>query len=169
MNDADPLTHFPDLDEELDRTRRILEALPEGSLDWRPHERSMSVGQLSYHIANLVMWMVSMVEEDSYDLAQSQPPRAPEDLTRDTVVARFNEFQGLLRSRLQTASSERLQAPWTLRNGDHVFFTLPRASVIRSMGLSHIAHHRGQLSVYLRLLDVPVPGLYGPSADESME
>ena len=168
MIDADSSTHFPDLDQELDRTRRILEALPDGSLDWRPHERSMSVGELSYHVSNLVMWMVGMVEEDSYDLAQSPPPGAPEDLTRDTVVGRFNEFQGLLRSRLETVSAERLQAPWTLRKGDDVIFTLPRSAVIRSMGLSHIAHHRGQLSVYLRLLDVPVPGLYGPSADESM-
>lgn len=167
MNDSPSSLHFPDLDEELSRTRRILEALPDGDLDWRPHERSMSVGGLAHHIANLTMWMVGMMEEDSYDVATSSPPRAPDDLDRDTVLERFDEFSSLLRARLDAASAERLQEPWTLRNGDQVYFTLPRATVVRTMGLTHIAHHRGQLSVYLRLLDVPVPGLYGPSADEA--
>ena len=156
---------FADLQSELGSTRRILERVPDEHLAWKPHEKSMSLGDLAAHIANLVYWTVSIAGKDEYDLS-SGPTRQPSPGSAAEVVAAFDRNMEALNAAIASLQDERLGQTWTLRHGDHVILAMPRGAAIRTMGISHIAHHRGQLSVYLRLLDVPVPGLYGPSADE---
>jgi uncharacterized damage-inducible protein DinB len=154
-----------DLDQELRSTRRMLERLPEHRFDWRPHERSWTLGELATHVANLVGWQTQILATDRFDLA-TDVTRSGAFESSAALLARFDENVAALRAALAGAPDDALGAPWTLQRGEQVLFTLPRLAALRSMGLNHLIHHRGQLSVYLRLLDVPVPGLYGPSADE---
>lgn len=160
-----PTTLFSDLDIELANTRRILERVPAGKLDYRPHEKSYTLGELATHIANLPNWMTGIAAEDEFDLSANPPDRTVPD-TPAAIVQGFDDAVARMRAAIAAAADEAWSAPWTLRMGDHVIFTLPRAAVFRNAGISHVIHHRAQLGVYLRLLDVPVPGLYGPSADE---
>jgi uncharacterized damage-inducible protein DinB len=146
-------------------TKRILEKVPEGKFDWKPHEKSMSLGRLASHVAELPGFLHGILTIDDFDFAKGhyKPSHAntPEEL--------MNVFQQKLDEVVQTlqnTSDEKMQANFTLRSGDHVIATVPRKVAVRSMALNHLIHHRGQIAVYLRLLDVPVPGLYGPSADE---
>jgi len=146
-------------------TKRILERVPEGKFDWKPHQKSMSMGRLASHVAELPGFLNSILTMDEVDFAKGhyKPSLA------NTPAELMNVFQQKLDEVVQTlqnTSDEKMQANFTLRNGDRVFGTVPRAVAVRSMALNHIIHHRGQIAVYLRLLDVPVPGLYGPSADE---
>ena len=156
-----------DLEQELATTRRMLERVPEEHFAWKPHEKSMSLGALAAHIANLLWWQTMTLRQDEFDLAAPQPPRtAPE--SRAALLREFDEKAAVLREALAQTDEAALARPWTLRRGDHVIFTMPKAAVLRSFGISHMAHHRGQLSVYLRLLDVPGPPSYGPTAHEGM-
>lgn len=154
-----------DLEQELSQTRRILERVPEEHLDWRPHEKSWTLGELAQHIVNLPFWQTRIVEADEFDLATSPPPSAG-PRSREELLERFDRSATALRDAVARLDEQALGARWTLRQGDRVLIALPRAAVLRGMGISHLIHHRGQLTVYLRLLDTPVPGLYGPSADE---
>ena len=156
---------FPDLDHELATTRRVLERIPDEHLAWKPHPKSTSLAGLGTHLANLVRWQVWMLRDDVYDVAANPVPMTPA-ASRDALLATFDANVAQLRTALAATSDEFLDRPWTLRNGEHVIFTRPRTQVLRSFGLSHMAHHRGQLTVYLRLLDVPLPSVYGPTADE---
>lgn len=156
---------LPEFDQEMATTRKVLERVPDDRLGWKPHEKSMSLGRLASHVAELPVWVDTILNQDSFDMA------APRDKPRDLessreIVERFDSVVGKARTLLAAAEDQTLQQPWSLKNGDHVIFTLPRAGVLRSMVYSHSIHHRGQLSVYLRLNDVPVPSIYGPSADE---
>ena len=154
-----------DLEHELATTRRMLERLPEEHFAWKPHDKSMSLGALASHIANLLWWQTTMLQQDGFDMAAPQPPRtAPE--SRAALLQEFDEKATVLREALAQTDEATLAQPWTLRRGDHVIFTQPKAAILRGFGISHMVHHRGQLSVYLRLLDVPVPPSYGPTADE---
>lgn len=154
-----------DLEHELATTRRLLERVPDEHLDWRPHERSMSLGELATHVANLVRWQVGMVQLDEYDFATAPlPMKAAEN--RDALLRTFDRNVEALRAALEEVDDEALRQPWTLRSGEQVLQQRPRAAMLRGLGISHIVHHRGQLSVYLRLLDVPLPPIYGPTADE---
>lgn len=157
---------FGDLDHELAATRRMLEALPADQLDWRPHEKSWSLGSLALHVANLVSWSQAVLREPEFDFATAPPNRSEPESTQ-AILEEFEASAERLREALRALPEEALFQPWTLRNGEHVILTLPRFAVLRNTILSHIIHHRGQLSVYLRQLDLPVPGLYGPSADEA--
>lgn len=155
---------FGDLEQELASTRRILERVPEEHFSWKPHEKSFALGSLAQHVANLVGWLSTILTTEELDLAgvgKSAPPT-----TRDEVLRTFDENVSAVRQALAQAEDATLTGSWTLRHGDHVIFTLPRLAVLRTVGISHIVHHRAQLTVYLRMLDVPVPGLYGPSADD---
>jgi uncharacterized damage-inducible protein DinB len=156
-----------DLDVEIATTRRMLERLPEAHFDWKPHEKSMSLGGLATHLANLLFWQRISLEQDEFDLAASSDRLTPRE-TRQAVLDLFDENLAALRAVLEQADETTLSEPWTLKRGDHVLFTLPKATVLRRFGISHMVHHRGQLTVYLRLLDVPVPPSYGPTADESV-
>lgn len=165
QTDSTSLTAFGDLDAELSSTRRILERVPDEHLGWKPHEKSMSLGDLAAHIANLVYWTTAIAGRDEYDLA-SGPAKQESPKSAADIVDSFDRNAASLKQATAPLGPAELGATWTFRNGEQVIMAMPRAAAIRTMGISHIAHHRGQLSVYLRLLDVPVPGLYGPSADE---
>jgi uncharacterized damage-inducible protein DinB len=155
-----------DIEHEFASTRRILERVPDAQFAWKPHDKSGALGQLAAHLVQLPRLMLVVLEQDGLDFSKT-PPRPPEPATTTAeLLERFDAVTARVRAALDAASDEALSASWTLRAGDHVIMSGTRASMMRTMGISHIVHHRGQLSVYLRLLDVPVPGLYGPSADE---
>ncbi len=157
---------LPEFDHEMANTRRTLERVPEDKFDWKPHAKSMSVYGLARHIARLAAWPGVIASTDSLDLAAGGSA-SQEDRTKADIISEFNKGTEKSIVSLKSSTAEQLaNSSWTLRSGDHVIFTLPKLSVIRSMGMNHVYHHRAQLGVYLRLLDVPVPGLYGPSADE---
>ena len=151
-------------DHEVGTTRKLLERLPDDKLAWKPHARSMSLGGLATHIANLPTWAGTILNEASYDL-DSAPPPVSERTSRSEILAAFDETVKRARASLGKDDAE-LLAPWSLKRGAREMFTMPRVAALRSFVLNHLVHHRGQLSVYLRLNDIPVPAIYGPSADE---
>jgi uncharacterized damage-inducible protein DinB len=158
---------FADLDAELARTRRILERYPQGNDDWRPHEKSMPIGRLAVHLATLPSFAKTMLESDELDFA-TRPYSPPKFRTADDLVAIFDATVAEMRPMLTAADGASLAAVWTLRAGSQVILSGRKGALIRETMISHIVHHRAQLGVYYRLLGVPVPGLYGPSADEPM-
>ena len=151
-------------DHEVASARRLLERLPDDRLSWRPHAKSMTLGGLGTHLARVPTWTHSILGQAGFDMADFPPTR--DDLTgRDAILALFAESAGAARVSLDRTDAEYL-APWTLRREAREVFTVPRLMAFRSFVLNHLIHHRGQLSVYLRLIDVPVPPIYGPTADE---
>ncbi|WP_458127072.1 DinB family protein [Paenibacillus sp. Z3-2] len=151
--------------QELANTRRILERLPEEYLTWKPHVKSMTLGGLATHLINLLNWQVAIFLYPEFDLS-TVPLRREALKRREDVLEEFDANVVKLDKLLAECDEKTLGEHWTLRNGDHIILCQPRAIAFRSFGLSHMIHHRAQLGVYLRLLDIPVPGLYGPSADE---
>jgi uncharacterized damage-inducible protein DinB len=159
---------LPEFDHEMAGTRKTLERVPEGKLGWRPHAKSMTLGGLASHLANVPSWVGYTVGRDSLDLAPvGHPPLRQQEMTsQKALLEHFDRHVAEGRAALADASDETLFAPWTLLGGGKAYFTMPRIAVLRGFVMNHCVHHRAQLGVYLRLLDVPVPGLYGPSADE---
>lgn len=146
-------------------TRKLLERFPEGKAEWQPHEKSMTLGRLAGHVAELPMWVSVAVNQEELDFATSD--HKPAHLTTAAeLVELFDKNLNEALESLQSVEDEILMQNWRLRNGEQIYFEMPKIAVIRSMALNHLYHHRGQLSVYLRLNDVPLPGIYGPSADE---
>ena len=156
---------FADLESELAATRRLLERVPEDRLDWRPHEKSTPLGDLAGHVAELAGFASTIAEADELDFGAKGYQQTPYGSTAANV-ARFEAGAARLRTAVQALRWEDLGRTWSLRSGGQVFVAGPKGLMLRQFGLSHVAHHRAQLGVYLRLLGVPVPGLYGPSADE---
>ena len=156
-------TFLPEFDHEMKTTRSLLERVPFGNAAWKPHAKSTGLGALASHIANLSGFGDLIVNNDERNFGGDQRPKVF-DNTADLLAA-FDDGVSRSRSAIQGLGDDKLGTPWTLRAGDHVIFTLPRAAVLRSMLMNHIIHHRGQLSVYLRLNDVPLPSIYGPTAD----
>lgn len=154
-----------DMEQEIATTRRVLERVPEEHLGWKPHERSMALGGLALHVANLLFWQLAILQDDEYDLAAAPPPLAP-PASREEILAAFDGHVARVRAALAGVDDATLARPWTLRHGEQVMVRQPKLVAMRTWALSHSAHHRGQLTVYLRLLDVPVPPIYGPTADE---
>jgi len=143
----------------------MLERAPEEHYAWKPHEKSMSLGDLVAHLAHLLWWQKITLDEDELDMATPFPRRViPEN--REALLQDFDTKAAALREVLDNFDVHDLAKDWTLRVGDQVFLKQPRAIIFRTFGISHMAHHRGQLSVYLRLLNVSVPPSYGPTADE---
>ncbi len=165
MNIAQSL--IPELDQETKTTRTALERIPDGKLDWRPHDKSWTFRELGTHLTNIPGWGVYTLQEKSLNLAGPDAPASPEpaDSTR-ALLDTFDRKVVAFRAALADASDQSLMAAWTLSMGDHEIFTMPRVAVLRSMIFNHTIHHRAQLGVYLRLNDLPVPRTYGPSADE---
>jgi uncharacterized damage-inducible protein DinB len=160
---------LPEFDQEMATTRRVLERVPDGNLGWKPHEKSMSLGRLASHIAELPAWVDTIIHQEEFDMAARRDGGAykPQDLgSSREIVELFDSLIRKVRATLEAVEDQTLMQPWSLKNGDHTIFTLPRVAVLRTMVYSHIIHHRGQLSVYLRLNDVPLPSIYGPTADE---
>jgi uncharacterized damage-inducible protein DinB len=157
-------TLLAEFDHEMGTTRRLLERVPDVQLNWKPHEKSMTLGGLATHLSNLPNWGTTILNDASYDLAAG-PPNLTEAGSRADVLANFDAAVSRTRVALDRTDAE-LGAQWNLTRGDQEMFSLPRAAAFRTFVLYHIVHHRGQLSVYLRLNNVPVPSIYGPSADE---
>jgi uncharacterized damage-inducible protein DinB len=155
---------LPEFDHEMATTRRVLERVPEGKSDWKPHDKSMTLGQLATHVATIPHWGESICGQDSFDVTSAPP--TPEVKSRQQLLAVFDQAAAAARKAISGASDEQLMKPWSLKAGDQTIFSMPRIAVLRSFIMNHGIHHRGQLSVYLRLNDVPVPSIYGPSADE---
>lgn len=153
-----------DFDHEMGTTRRLLERLPDDKLSWKPHAKSMSLGGLATHLSNLPHWGLIILDEASFDLAAA-PPNLAEKTSREEILAGFDDTCTRTRARMDKSDAE-YQAPWTLKRAGQQVFSVPRVAAFRSFVLHHAIHHRGQLSVYLRLNDVLVPAIYGPSADE---
>ena len=154
-----------DFDHELSITRRVLERVPDAHWDYKPHPKSMSLGQLAGHLSNIPHWGALTLGGSELDFAAGGPPQ-PRPATRDALLENFDAAAVSARAALSSADDAHLGGTYTVRNGERVVMAMPRAAMLRGMILSHMIHHRGQLSVYLRLLDVPVPSIYGPSADE---
>lgn len=157
-------THFDDLETEFANTRRLLERFPAEHAGWKPHEKSMSLGALASHVATLPIFASFMMAGDSHDMLTSPKPRVGR--TAAELVALFDESSAQARAALAGASPEHMGSMWQLKMGEQVFLSDRRGKLMRQHLVSHAAHHRGQLTVYYRMLGVPVPGLYGPSADD---
>jgi len=155
-----------ELEREAVATRRILERVPADRLDWQPHPKSMTLGQLALHMANIPGGISRMARLDGMDVA-GRPNLPPQPQSADELLAALDASLAEARSLLETLDDEAADAPWRLSAGPREIFTLPRIDILRTMMLNHLYHHRGQLAVYLRLLDIPVPVIYGRSADEN--
>lgn len=153
-----------DYDHEMGTTRRLLERVPDDKLTWKPHDKSMSLGALATHLSRLPSWGGTILNEPFFDLAET-PPAEPELTSRDAILASFDDNRTRTRAWMDRIDGE-YNSLWTLKRSGQQIFSVPRGSAFRNFVLHHIIHHRGQLSVYLRLNDVPVPAIYGPSADE---
>jgi uncharacterized damage-inducible protein DinB len=159
---------LPEFDHEMANTRKTLERVPEGKDDFVPHQKSMSLARLAGHVAEMPGWALLTLTQDELDFGGSTGPRyeAYRFATRAAALAKFDAEMKAAREALAAASDEQMMRIWTLKNGGHQIFAMPKVVVFRSFVMNHMIHHRAQLGVYLRLNDVPVPGIYGPSADE---
>ena len=162
MGIADAL--LPEFDHEMAVTRKLLERVPEDKFTWKPHAKSMSLVELATHVANLPSWGAVTLSQSEFDVAAHRNTAAT---SRADLLARFDANIAETRAALVGKIDPEMMAAWTLKHNGQTLFTMPKAAVWRSFMLNHLIHHRGQLSVYLRLNDVPVPAMYGPSADEA--
>jgi uncharacterized damage-inducible protein DinB len=155
-----------EFDREAGLTRQVLERLQGDRLDWQPHPRSRTLGQLALHLAELPRWGASVAAGAEFDLEQmpATPSASPANVAGLLTLFEANSSEA--RRAVSTRTDAELLAPWTLRRAGDEVFTVPRLMAVRTVLLQHATHHRGQLTVYLRLLDVPLPPLYGPTADE---
>lgn len=156
---------LPEFDHEISTTRKLLERVPEDKFDWKPHAKSMSLGALATHVATIPMWGEATITKDEIDVATGQAPAQP--TSRADLLAMFDTHAASTRTALAGATDAVFMAPWALKKSGQTLFSMPKAAIWRGFVLSHLIHHRGQLSVYLRILDVPIPSIYGPSADEA--
>jgi len=158
---------LPEYDHELATTRRVLERVPEAEFGWKPHEKSMTLGQLAGHVANIPFWCSATMNAPFYDVAAGdKEARLDAPTSRDTLLKEFDAKVAAARASLADATDAQMTAPWSLKHGDHEIFSMPRVAAIRSFVMNHLIHHRGQLTVYLRMKNVPIPPIYGPTADE---
>ena len=155
---------LPEFDHEMTVTRKLLERVPEGQLAWKPHEKSMSLGQLAQHVATIPLWGDVTLSRTEFDLASE--PQAPPMAGRAEMLEAFDRHVAAARAALVGKGDGELMAPWALKRSGSTIFSMPRTAVWRSFVMSHLIHHRAQLGVYLRMHDVPLPSVYGPSADE---
>lgn len=167
VSQMDPIIElaFGDLAGEMASTRRMIAAVPDGKFDWQPHAKSATLGGLASHIVQMTGWARAILTEPEFDFAKprAEPGKAT---TTAELLKQLDANAADLATVLAAAKAGDLGVNWTLRMGDHVVHTAARSKILRGLYMSHIVHHRGQLSIYLRMLDVPMPGMYGPSADE---
>lgn len=155
---------LPEFDQEMGNTRKSLERVPEDKFSFKPHTKSMTLGALATHLATINHWAEAIFGQESFDV--STAPRQDELKSRAEVLAAFDKNTATARKAIADSTDAHFMKSWTLKAGDHTVLTLPRVAVVRSFLLNHNIHHRAQLGVYLRLNDVAVPSIYGPSADE---
>ena len=142
----------------------MLERVPFEKADWKPHPKSMSLERLATHVAEIPHWLTDAITTDELDFAKGFVKNKVAD--KEQLLKLFDDSASRAMEELKKVSDETFLEKWSLRNGDHIYFTMPKIIVARNLAMNHLYHHRAQLSVYLRLLDVPVPGMYGPSADD---
>jgi uncharacterized damage-inducible protein DinB len=159
---------LPEFDQEMANTRKVLERVPEGKDDWKPHAKSSTLSALAAHIANMPDWAGLTMQSDSFDYAPpgAPPYETPKFGSNKALLAAFDKSVAEARSALAAADDSKMLGPWTLMAGGKALMTMPRVAVIRTFVMNHTIHHRAQLGVYLRLNDIPLPQLYGPTADE---
>lgn len=159
---------LPEFDMEMAGTRKTLERVPDDKFDWKPHPKSATVRQLAVHLALFPSWMVDTLNKTSFDYAPvgGEAYQPPEVKSRQDLLEIFDRDVSKAREALQAASDAQLMETWSLLAGGKTVFAMPRIAVLRGMVMNHMVHHRAQMGVYLRLNDLPVPALYGPSADE---
>ena len=160
---------LPEFDYEMANTRKTLERVPSDKFDWKPHAKSMAMGGLATHVGNILTWANYTIDQDALDLAPNGEPLPPAELAKSEaeLLATFDENVAKARAAIAGASDAELFKPWTLLSNGNTILTLPKVAVLRSFVMNHLIHHRAQLGVYLRLNDIPVPSIYGPSADEN--
>lgn len=161
-------TMLPEFDHETANTRKVLERVPDDKLDFKPHPRSWDMATLATHLANIPSWMRQTISKDSIDIASPemasyQPPRIT---SRKELLELFDKNLADAREALAVAENDQLMSPWSLLQAGQPVFTLPKVAVLRSWVFNHSVHHRAQLCLYLRMNEIPVPAVYGPSADE---
>jgi uncharacterized damage-inducible protein DinB len=155
-----------EIQQEAATTRRVLERIPENKLAWKPHQKSMTIGQLALHMAQVPGGIAKISRADEFDASQANfGAKQPESMGE--IFAAHDESVRVAEDCLKTMTQEKANATWRLKMGTKEVLAIPRAALLRSIMLNHWYHHRGQLSVYLRLLDIPLPSIYGPSADEN--
>ena len=156
---------IPELQQEAATARKCLERVPADKFDWKPHDKSMTFARLASHLGEMFGWTKPTIEQGGIDFAtMNYKPFEPQ--TTQDLLDQFDQAVAESIHVLKNASDETFMEDWTMRNGDQVYFTMPKIAVMRTFVMNHIIHHRGQLTVYLRLNDIPVPSIYGPSADE---
>ena len=159
---------LPEFDHEMGTTRRLLACAPMGDREWKPHAKSMSVGELVRHLTEIPGWVSAIIAADSYDLdANADAPKKVYSST-DEAMKDFDAGVAKARAAIDEKSDAEWKQTWTLRKGGKEILSMPKSGVVRTLLMNHMIHHRGQLSVYVRLKDVPVPSIYGPSADEKV-
>lgn len=160
---------LPEFDHEMANTRKTLERVPDGKLQWQPHQKSYTMQKLASHLANVPAWTRVILVDDSIDLAPKNGPsfETPQGSSAKEIVAMFDKNVAEARGIIAKTPDAEFMKPWSLLKGGNTILTMPKIAVLRSFAMNHNIHHRAQLGVYLRLNDVPVPAIYGPSADES--
>ena len=165
-----PITQMilPEFENEMANTRKTLERVPDGKFDWKPHDKSMTLGGLATHLSHIPSWTKETFARTELDVAplEEPPQRMEEKKSRAEVLDAFDQNVKDARAALESATDDAWAGKWSLLAGGKTIFTLPRTAVMRGFVMNHMIHHRAQLGVYLRLLDIPVPSIYGPSADE---
>ena len=154
-----------ELKHEAATTRKMLGRIPAENFDWKPHEKSMAMGRLATHVADMFSWIPGTLEADELDFAKGYDE--PKPANAEELVALLDKNAAAAEESLKKTDDANFMKTWTLRNGDQILLQMPKIAVLRGMVMNHIVHHRGQLAVYLRLNDIPVPAIYGPSADET--
>jgi uncharacterized damage-inducible protein DinB len=159
---------LPEFEQEMKSTRTLLERVPDDKAAWKPHPKSMALGDLAMHVANIPFWGLVGLTKPEFDMAPPGGPKMEERKFESTakMLAGFDDIVAQCRAALATTDDAAFQETWSLKMGGNVFRAWPRTMVMRGFVMNHLIHHRGQLTVYLRLLDVPLPSLYGPTADE---
>lgn len=159
---------LPAFDHIIAGTKKHLEAIPDDRLDWRPHEKSWTIRELGSHLANLPSWTMATLGEDEFDVAPADPaeaPPQPDFASSAEMVAGLEENAAAARAMIEKTSDETFMSDWTMLVGGETRFSMPKISVLQAFIMDHLIHHRGQLTVYLRMLDVPVEQTFGPTAD----
>jgi uncharacterized damage-inducible protein DinB len=157
---------LPEYDHEMETARKLLERVPLAEAQWKPHAKSMTLGELTTHIVEIPGWVGGIVNASFWDMASAHREEKPAYASNAELLAAFDQSVAQARAAIAAKSDAEMMETWSLKKGDAIIFSLPKAGVIRSYLINHLIHHRGQLSVYIRLKDVPVPSIYGPSADE---
>jgi uncharacterized damage-inducible protein DinB len=157
---------LPEFDMEMANTRKTLERVPEGNPDFRPHPKSMTLSRLAGHVAEIPVWAVRTLTRDEFDMGGRGPQDEFVMTSRQGVLARFDDEMTKARAALTGTSDADMMKTWSLKHGGQTIIAMPKIAVLRGFVMNHMIHHRAQLGVYLRMNDVPVPSIYGPSADE---